>query len=273
MAKWKCSVCGYETASDVAPGECPVCGAGKTKFDKIETPSPSSASSEEHDQKQWKCLVCGYIHTGSEPPAVCPVCGADKSQFVLVEAESAPKTAKPISTKPAPPKSTTDADRIPSQQIVSRTQYSIFQLLKSIDFITRIHGHPIAVHIPNGVLPLSFLFTLIAVATKSEAFATAAAYNIVFVCLSMPIVIITGFIDWYNRFNAQWTKIFTIKFSCGIVVGVLSLIIALMWFAQPGIYHEFSARLILFLALNVINLITAAVAGFYGGKLVFNQSM
>ncbi|MGD9010214.1 MAG: hypothetical protein PVG41_19985 [Desulfobacteraceae bacterium] len=156
---------------------------------------------------------------------------------------------------------------------MSRTNHFIFQLSARIDFITRLHGHPIAVHIPNGVLPLSFLFTLIAVAFKSEAFAIAAAYNIAFVCLSMPIVVITGFIDWYNRFNARWAKIFSIKFTCGVVVGTLSLIIALMWFTQPTIYLELSARLILFLVLNLINLLAAAVAGYYGGKLVFNKPM
>jgi rubredoxin/uncharacterized membrane protein len=273
MAKWKCSVCGYETPSDDAPDECPVCGAEKTKFDNIETSAPSPESSEEDAQKQWKCRVCGYIHTGPEPPDVCPVCGADKSQFVLVEAEAAPKTTKPIKPAQTPDKDSADATMVYSQQTVTRAQHSIFQLAARIDFITRLHGHPIAVHIPNGVLPLSFLFTLIAVAFKSEAFATAAAYNIAFVCLSMPIVVISGFIDWYNRFNARWAKIFSIKFTCGVVVGTLSLIIALMWFTQPIIYLEVSARLIFFLALNVINLITAAIAGYYGGKLVFNKSM
>ncbi len=273
MAKWKCSVCGYETSSNDAPDECPVCGAEKLKFNNLEAFSfktPSPGSPEKDAQKQWKCLVCGYIHTGSEPPNKCPVCGADKSQFIQVEAESAPKKALPSKPKPARDQTTDDAARVHSQQTMTRTSHSIFQLLARMEFITRLHGHPIAVHIPNGVLPLSFLFTLIAVAFKSEAFAIAASYNIAFVCLSMPIVVITGFIDWYNRFNARWAKIFSIKFICGITVGALSLIIALMWFVQPDIYQEVSARLILFLALNVINLITAAVAGFYGGKLVFN---
>lgn len=274
MAKWKCSVCGYETASDDAPDECPVCGAEKIKFNNIiETsiPTPPALLSESVAQKQWKCLVCGYIHTGPEAPDVCPVCGADKSQFIPVEVEAASKAVQPKKPVPTSEKTTDAAARVHSQQSVTRTSHSIFQLSARIELITRLHGHPIAVHIPNGVLPLSFLFTLLAVAFKSEAFATAASYNIGFVCLSMPIVVITGFIDWYNRFNARWAKIFSIKLACGILVGTLSLIIALMWFIQPAIYQKFSAQLILFLALNVINLITAAVAGYYGGKLVFNK--
>ncbi len=273
MAKWKCSVCGYETSSNEAPDECPVCGAEKSKFNNIDPPSrkaPSPGSTEAGAQNQWKCLVCGYVHTGSEPPNKCPVCGADRSQFVQVEIDAAPKQAKPPKAIPTQDQSVEQAARILSQQSMTRTGHSIFQLSARMEFITRLHGHPIAVHIPNGVLPLSFLFTLIAVAFQSEAFATAAAYNIAFVCLSMPIVVITGFIDWYNRFNARWAKMFSIKLICGIVVGILSLIIALMWFIQPAIYQEFSARLMIFLILNVFNLITAAVAGYYGGKLVFN---
>jgi rubredoxin/uncharacterized membrane protein len=275
MAKWKCSVCGYETSGDTAPDQCPVCGAEKTKFNNIEAsvPTPSPRSSEEGAHKQWKCLVCGYLHNGPEPPNVCPVCGADKSQFVLVEAEVPPKTVQPAKPEPFSEITADDATRIHSQQTTSRTGHSIFQLSARMEFITRLHGHPIAVHIPNGVLPLSFIFTLIAVAFKSEAFAIAASYNIAFVCLSMPIVVITGFIDWYNRFNARWAKIFSIKFVCGVVVGTLSLIIALIWFVQPNIYREFSTLLILFLALNTINLITAGLAGFYGGKLVFNKQI
>lgn len=273
MAKWKCSVCGYETPSNDAPDECPVCGAEKIKFNNIEASAetPSPGSPERDVQKQWKCLVCGYIHTGSEPPAVCPVCGADKSQFILVEDEVSPKTAPPTERKPAPENTIGDTTKVHSQQTLTRTTHSILQLSTRIEIITRLHGHPIAVHIPNGVLPLSFIFTLIAVIFKSEAFAIAASYNIAFVCFSMPIVIITGFIDWYNRFNARWAKIFSIKFICGIVVSTLSLIIALMWFIQPAIYQEFSIRLTLFLLLNIINLITAAVAGYFGGKLVFNK--
>lgn len=273
MTKWKCSVCGYEATSDDAPDECPVCSADKSKFNSIEPPTskmPAPESLEDGGQKQWKCLVCGYIHTGPEPPDVCPVCGADKSKFELVQTEPAPQQqiSKPESI---PDESKPDASQVHAQDTLTRTRHSIFQLSARMEFITRLHGHPIAVHIPNGVLPLSFFFTLIAIAFNSEAFATAASYNIAFVCLSMPIVVITGFIDWYNRFNARWAKIFSIKFVCGIVVGTLSLIITLMWFTQPSIYQDFSGRLILFLALNVINLFTAAVAGYYGGKLVFNK--
>jgi rubrerythrin len=34
--KWKCIVCGYIVEGDEPPERCPVCGAPKAKFEKIE---------------------------------------------------------------------------------------------------------------------------------------------------------------------------------------------------------------------------------------------
>lgn len=33
---WVCTVCGYEVEADVAPEECPVCGAGSESFEEKE---------------------------------------------------------------------------------------------------------------------------------------------------------------------------------------------------------------------------------------------
>jgi rubredoxin/uncharacterized membrane protein len=273
MVKWKCSICGYERSSDAAPGQCPVCGAPQADFHHKEAPAPTPSAEplNQEAQKQWKCLVCGYIHTGPEPPDICPVCGADKSKFILVADEPATRDAKPPPSIPARNETTEQAAQIDTRQRDSRVPPFAVKLLAPMEFISRLHGHPIAVHIPNGVLPLSLIFTLFAVLLKSDAFATAAAYNIVFVSLSMPVVILSGFIDWYHRFDARWARIFNIKVVCALIVGTLSLIIAWVWFSQPTIHQKLSLRLIFFLVLNIVNVITAAVAGYYGGKLVFRK--
>ena len=36
MAKWRCRVCGYIHEGEEAPDVCPVCGAPKEMFEKIE---------------------------------------------------------------------------------------------------------------------------------------------------------------------------------------------------------------------------------------------
>jgi rubrerythrin len=35
MAKWRCTVCDWETEADEPPEECPVCGADKSAFEKV----------------------------------------------------------------------------------------------------------------------------------------------------------------------------------------------------------------------------------------------
>lgn len=36
MAKWVCTVCGYEEEGDKAPEQCPLCGVGSDQFEKVE---------------------------------------------------------------------------------------------------------------------------------------------------------------------------------------------------------------------------------------------
>jgi rubrerythrin len=36
MAQWRCTVCGYVHEGDEPPQECPVCGAPRDAFEKIE---------------------------------------------------------------------------------------------------------------------------------------------------------------------------------------------------------------------------------------------
>jgi hypothetical protein len=52
---------------------------------------------------------------------------------------------------------------------------------------------------------------------------------------------------------------------------VLSLILALWWTVQPSVYLGGQANTGFFLFLNFLDLGIAAVAGFYGGKLVFRE--
>jgi rubredoxin len=273
MKKWKCTVCGYVHTGEEPPQKCPVCGAPKSAFVPLDKPeqatgasTPDETLSESDDTrtiKRWKCQVCGYIHTGAEPPERCPVCGAPKERFELIDDE--PGASTPATAPSSEDNRTVDQHQMPA------TAKPLGQITARAELLTRLHGHPIAVHIPNGVLPLTFLLTLIAVVFKSEDFAIAAKINMIFVCLSMPLVLASGVIDWFNRFNAHLTTVFKVKITCGGAVALFSLILALWWTVEPNVYLGGEANVGLFLFLNLINLGLAATAGFYGGKLVFRE--
>jgi len=217
--------------------------------------------------KKWKCSVCGYIHTGDEPPEKCPVCGADRSKFVELPAEAPapePETAAAAEeTRPVPEQETAAHRPAPAAK---ETLYAA-----AGEQLTRLHAHPISVHIPNGVLPLSALFLCLAMVFGCSSLATAAFWNLVFVAVFMPLVLLTGYNDWQRRYNGAVTSVFVTKIVCGAIVLCGTLLLAVWWAANPGILDTVSAARRLFLLIGTITVGAAVLAGYMGGKLVFPQ--
>lgn len=225
--------------------------------------------------KKWECAVCGYIHIGEEPPDECPVCGSDKSQFFLISDETPTVSSVPPveevkkNSRPIPPPE-------PRYKIPFIEKYFKFlQALSAHPFaalLSKFHAHPIMVHIPNGVLPLSLLFTLLALILQNPQLAAAAKWNMLFVFLSMPVVLFTGILDWISRYKAKTTRVFSIKLVCGGVVFLVSGILSVWWIVQPEVYLSRSGSGVFFVFLYLIDFFAAALAGWNGGKLVFHTS-
>jgi RNA polymerase subunit RPABC4/transcription elongation factor Spt4 len=237
--------------------------------------------------KKWRCTVCNYIHEGDQPPETCPVCGADKSKFVEVsEAEAkeiqAKKSEKQLEREKAM------AQKANAQQAGGReNSQAKAQSAKSgsgqaasakkglIEFVNaqmiRHHAHPVSVHIPNGVLPVSVLFVLLALWCTGQGFATAAFYNSVVVLVAMPAVLYTGYNAWQRKYGGSWTPIFIFKIITALIVTVTCLLVVIWYVVNPDILSGGAARQAGFVFLNLIMLAAAVVAGLIGGKLVFKD--
>ena len=138
--------------------------------------------------KKWECTVCGYIHEGDEPPEKCPVCGADRSKFV--EVDPAEEGEEKLDRKKPQ-----DNDLNSKQEAtVSVSRYD-----PMLDFMVKHHVHPISVHIPNGVLPVSVIFIVLAAVFNFSGLSQAAFYNLVFVVLTMPLVLFSGYNEWQKN--------------------------------------------------------------------------
>ncbi len=78
--KVRCTVCGavFDASLDI----CPVCGAGRDKFEPVTEEAEKSAAG-----KKVRCTVCGAVFDASLD--ICPVCGAGRDKFepVVEEAE------------------------------------------------------------------------------------------------------------------------------------------------------------------------------------------
>ncbi len=203
--------------------------------------------------KKWKCTVCNYVHQGDEPPEKCPVCGADKNKFIIIEEEQ-------VKTE------------VPENEKESLSQGKKEKSLKSIfGIVTKFHLHPISVHMPNGVIPVALGLAGLGVVFNSSALAMAAAFNIIFVFLSMPVVLFTGYVEWRERYKTAMTPLFTTKIVCGSIIAFFTAVIT-FWYmiSSHSMIDSENGRLYLFFML-VLMAGTAGVAGHLGGKLVFKE--
>jgi uncharacterized membrane protein len=211
--------------------------------------------------KKWQCTVCGYIHTGDEPPETCPVCGADRSQFVEIrDVDEKLSGAGDGNAKLSPTVSSPTSDASPS---------SLLDMANNL--MIRHHLHPISVHVPNGMVPAIVVFIFLAVLFHAPTLARAAFYNTVFVLLSLPVVLYTGFNEWKIKYKGGTTRIFIAKIAAACVVTVTSVIIVAWYLLSPELAQTGYALRSGFLLLHLVMLAATGVAGFIGGKLVFKD--
>ena len=233
--------------------------------------------------KKWKCSVCGFVYTGDEPPEKCPVCGAPRSRFVEITDTDAPKptpapeppaagappaaeaAAPPADDEPAPDAGTAKTDAAPPSPFAASRYRPLFEMM------TRFHGHPISVHIPNGLLPVAVVFIFLSALFSLKGMTVAAVYNLGVVALAMPLVLFSGWVDWQNRFGGAVTDVFIVKIACGIVVTVTAWFLFIWLLVDPGVITTPRAPRVAFFMINLIMLGAAATAGWYGGKLVFRD--
>ena len=113
------------------------------------------------------------------------------------------------------------------------------------------HVHPISVHIPNGLLPVSVLFIFLAVIFKFTGLSQAAFYNLIFVVFAMPLVLFSGVIVWQKKYNGAMTTLFLTKMICGGVVSLTAMILVIWSIVDPGVLALTSAHLVAFLFVNI----------------------
>jgi uncharacterized membrane protein len=142
---------------------------------------------------------------------------------------------------------------------------------KFIELVLKHHIHPISVHTPNGLLPVAVFFMALAVAFGFTSFEFPAFINMVFVLPVMPLVMITGYIEWQKRYKGARTTIFLTKMACAVVV-LVTLVVVVTWrLINPDIASSDSPGRWVFLSIHLIMLGATGIAGHLGGKLVFGQ--
>lgn len=217
--------------------------------------------------KAWKCVICNYIHKEEFPPEKCPVCGAGKDKFVEIEIPDPVEKQVPGPESPPPDPIGSDRQSPPGKTKTPDAPQTLYQQIT--DLMVRHHAHPILVHTPNGILPIAALLFIIAWLFDASLPAKAAAINLVFVILALPLVVFTGVLEWQKKYNQADTLMFRIKILAATLT-CASCLISLVWFLlDPAVLS--SSLSWVFIFVNLVMLGSAGVAGYIGGKLVFKD--
>jgi rubredoxin/uncharacterized membrane protein len=265
MSNWECSICGYVHKKEAPPEKCPVCEAPAKMFEEVKDEKPKTADPTVEAAtvalKRWRCTVCGYVHTGDEPPEICPVCDAPKEMFVEID------EAGNALGEPGPDEAYSATAHLTDKG--QKPSVSFFD--KFVAFSLKHHLHPISVHFPNGILPVVVIFLALSVFFNIVTLETAAYYNLIFVLLMLPLVLLTGFIEWQKRYKGIKSAIFLTKIISSLIVLALVNILVFWRLLDPEVVAEGSASRLIYLGIAAIMLGFVGLAGYLGGKLLFGS--
>lgn len=276
MKSWECGVCGYVHKEEKPPEKCPVCEAPEKMFaaltetekvvdqpvDKtLDQPETAVPVLEKIVEKRWRCTVCGYIHNGAEPPEKCPVCDAPKKMFVEIDADG--KALTEVKTEELNSAVSSGAGKSQKQSISFFDKFAGFSL--------KHHLHPVTVHFPNGILPAIVVFLALSVYFNILHLETAAYYNLIFVLAMLPLVMLTGFIEWQRRYKGIKSAIFILKIICSLIVLALASVLVFWRLIDPQVVAEGSSSRYIYLGIAAGLLVVTGIAGFLGGKLLFGR--
>jgi rubredoxin len=225
--------------------------------------------------KAWRCTVCNYIHKEDTPPEKCPVCGVGKDKFVEIEIPDETDTAAPEAADAASKTSAVEQDARtmgekepdPGRKETDLPPKNLYQKI-TLQMI-RHHAHPILVHTPNGILPAVAILFIIAWLFDASLPAKAAAVNLVFVILSLPLVLYTGVLEWKTKYNQADTLLFRLKILSAAMTSA-ACVISMVWYLLDPLVLSSSLAWV-FIFINLVMLGSAGVAGHIGGKFVFKD--
>jgi hypothetical protein len=137
--------------------------------------------------------------------------------------------------------------------------------------LVKYHAHPMSVHVPNGVIPISVAFAFGAVFLNFAGLAQAAFYNNIVVSISFPFVLYSGYLSWQIKYRGFLSTRFITKIVSSTVATTAAFTLVIWYYLNPQVLDQDSFYKWLFLAVNIILFGATSVSGFIGGKLVFKE--
>jgi uncharacterized membrane protein len=133
----------------------------------------------------------------------------------------------------------------------------------------KIHPHPIAVHFSNGLIPVSIFFLFLFWLTGSRDMETTAFYTLVIGTLGSVLSLATGLFDWKKHYKGAWVPVFRKKLTAAILAIIVGTAACTLRYSYPDLLYSVTPLSVIYVVLNFFVLGCVTVAGYLGGKLVF----
>lgn len=133
------------------------------------------------------------------------------------------------------------------------------------------HLHPISVHVPNGMLPFTVIFIVLATIFNLDILYKVSLINLAAIVLTLPVVLFTGLVEWKIKYGGRLTKIFKQKIISATAVAILTIILLVWYLIYPLNADTPNIIKYAYALTAAILLIPTTIAGNIGGKLVFKE--
>jgi len=140
-----------------------------------------------------------------------------------------------------------------------------------LNLMVKHHLHPISVHIPNGMLPFTIVFIILATFIDMDILYKVSFVNLAAIVLTLPVVLFTGLVEWKVKYGGHLTKIFKQKIMAASAVTILTSILLIWYLVYPMNSDAPTAMRYAYALTAIILFIPTTIAGNIGGKLVFKE--
>jgi uncharacterized membrane protein len=137
---------------------------------------------------------------------------------------------------------------------------SIYQILAKIGYTHPLH--PLATHLPAGLIIGAFAFALPAWIFNRKNLAQTARHCLILALIMAVPTILLGLMDWQYRFGGAYLFEIKMKLLLGGIL-LLLLLIAVVYDALAGVSTKTG------LAIYALCLLTVIGLGYFGGELVY----
>ena len=141
----------------------------------------------------------------------------------------------------------------------------------ALNMMVKHHLHPISVHVPNGMLPFTIIFIMLATIFDLDIFYKVSFVNLAAIVITIPAVLFTGVVEWQIKYGGKLTKIFKQKIIAATATSILTIVLLVWCIIYPMDSDAPNTIRYAFAVTALILLIPTGIAGNIGGKLVFKE--